>query len=146
MQDRPTYTTADMAVLVPTKDRPDSVRSLLESLAAQTSLPGRVVVADGGRSVRGVVESFADRLRVDHVACFPPGQIRQRKAGLAALGSGHRLVAFLDDKVVLEPDALERMAACWNRVEPETAGIGFNIMNMPPSEPSRVYGYFGVKG
>jgi len=140
------YAASDMAVVVPTKDRPDSVRTLLESLAAQTARPGLVVVVDGGRSVRSIVESFADVFPVRYAECHPPAQIRQRKMGLGMLAEGTRLVACLDDKIVLEPDALERMVACWNRVEPETAGIGFNITNMAPSQPSRVYRLFGVTG
>ncbi|MEF2230112.1 MAG: glycosyltransferase family A protein [Pseudodesulfovibrio sp.] len=140
------YAASDMAVVVPTKDRPDSVRTLLESLAAQTARPGLVVVVDGGRSVRSIVESFGDVFPVRYAECHPPAQIRQRKIGLGMLDDRTRLVACLDDKIVLEPEALERMVACWNRVEPETAGIGFNITNMAPSQPSRVYRLFGVTG
>lgn len=39
-------------------------------------------------------------------------------------------MATLDDDIILEPDAIEKILNFWNQVEPETAGIGFNITNM----------------
>lgn len=146
MTTRNEYSAEQLAVLVPTKDRPDSVCALLESLATQTYRPGRVVIAATGQSIEEQISAFSDRLVIEYIHCERPGQIHQRKTGLAALGTEVRLVAFLDDKITLEPDAMEAMIDCWNRVEPETAGIGFNIVNMPPSEPSPVYHHFGVGG
>ena len=142
--ERHTYTSDELAIVVPTKDRPDSVRALLESLSAQTSRPSQVILVDGGDSVEAMVMSFAQEIPVEYAGCHPPGQIKQRKLGLGMLGDRIKLVAFLDDKVVLDRDALEEMLACWNRVEPETAGVGFNITNGSPNEYSRCYKYFFV--
>lgn len=58
-----------MAFLVPTKDRPEKLKNLLESLAHQTELCGRVIIIDGGDSVRDVVMAVADRLPVEYREC-----------------------------------------------------------------------------
>ena len=42
--------TVKLAYVVPTKDRPDDLRKLLESLAAQTRAPDQIVIVDGGYS------------------------------------------------------------------------------------------------
>ena len=127
----PPYSGRDLAWLVPTKDRPGHVRTLLESLAAQTVPCGRVIVVASGASVQDVVERFGDRLPVEYFHS-EPGQIRQRNLGIRQLDESNALVGLLDDDLVLEPDALEKMIELWNRVEPDTAGVGFNIVNAPP--------------
>lgn len=126
------YFGKDLACLVPTKDRPENVSALLDSLAAQTIACGRVMIVDGGDSIESIVTGYRGRLAVEYFRCQPPGQIRQRNLGLSKLDARTALVGFMDDDLVLEPDAVEQLIACWNRVAPETAGIGFNIANASP--------------
>ncbi|HYC45256.1 MAG TPA: glycosyltransferase family 2 protein [Burkholderiales bacterium] len=132
----PRYTGRDLAWLIPTKDRPDVIRELLESLAAQTIPCGRVLVVASGIDIEDVVMAFRDRLPIEYFRCEPPGQIRQRNLGISRLDERTPLVGFLDDDLMLEPDALEQMIAFWNRVDAETAGVGFNIVNAPPPPSS----------
>lgn len=139
---RRTYRGQDLACLVPTMDRPVRVRALLESLVVQTVPCGRIMIVDGGESIESLVAGFRDRLPVDYDRCTPPGQIRQRKLGLSMLDARTPLVGFMDDDLVLEPDAVEEMIACWNRVAPETAGIGFNIVSEPPRRGSLLAALF----
>ena len=79
---------------------------------------------------------FRDRLPVEYFHCEPPGQIRQRNLGLVHMDERTPLIGFLDDDLILEPDALERMIEFWNRAEPDTAGVGFNVVNAPPYRTS----------
>lgn len=131
-----TYTGSDVAMLLPTKDRPQKVADLLESLTIQGVAPGRVIVIDGGESIEDTLARFADRLPVEYVACHPPGQIRQRNMGISMLDEATPLVCFLDDDLVFAPDALERMIDFWNSQEEMPAGVGFNITNAPPPRSS----------
>lgn len=140
-----TYTSRDLTCIVPTKDRPQKVANLLDTLAKQTALPGRVLIIDGGHSVQHVVNSFSDRLLVERHPCHPPGQIRQRNLGISMLDKAAKLVAFLDDDLELEPDAIENMIELWNRVESETAGIGFNVVNERPCRNS-LLDYLSLRG
>jgi glycosyltransferase involved in cell wall biosynthesis len=138
------YSADDLAVLVPTKDRPEKIRNLLDSLAAQSARPGRILIIDGGTSVRDVVVSYADRLPVEHHVCRPPGQIRQRNLGISLLDSRTPLVACFDDDIVLEPEAVAEMIRFWRHSDPQTAAVSFNIINTPPDRASLLQRLFLV--
>lgn len=135
------YTGRDVAFIIPTKDRPDKLRSLLNSLSQQTEHCGQVIIVDGGQSAKDVVASFSERLPVEYYECSPPGQIRQRNMGITRLKDAIPLVGFIDDDLVLEVDALEKMIDFWNRVEEDTAGVGFNIVNIPSRRHSKFWGF-----
>lgn len=136
------YTGRDVAFIIPTKDRPEKLINLLDSLSRQAVECGQIIVVDGGKSVKEVVRSFSDRLPVEYYECCPPGQIRQRNVGIAKLGGSIVLVGFIDDDMVLEANALEKMIDFWNRVEENTAGVGFNLVNIPPFRHSKLWGFF----
>lgn len=138
------YTGQDLAFIIPTKDRPEKVKNLLDSMANQTITCGRIIIVDGGQSVRDIVMSFSDSLPVEYYTCFPPGQIRQKNKGVSLLNDQTRLVGFLDDDIVLYPQALERMIIFWNWCEPDTAGVSFNIVNGPSYRYSWVKALMGM--
>lgn len=133
-----------MALIIPTKDRPQKVKALLDSMVRQTVPCGRVIIVDGGRSVKDIVMSFSDRLPVEYCECHPPGQIRQKNKGISLLNRRTSLVGFLDDDIVLEPEALERMMTFWNECEADTAGVSFNIINSPSYRYSWVKALMGM--
>ncbi|MSQ71298.1 MAG: glycosyltransferase [Betaproteobacteria bacterium] len=120
-----------IAFVIPTKDRPDDLRRMLESLAAQSTQPHQVIVVDGSDPpIRHVVDGFP-ALPLDYVRVFPPSLARQRNAGMQQLRAEITLAGYLDDDVVLEPDAVASMLTCWRAASPDTGGIAFNIVNNP---------------
>ena len=140
------YSGQHLAILIPTKDRPAKITNLLDSLVAQKEPCGRIVIVDGGQSIRDLVMSYADRLPVQHHLCDPPGQIRQRNLGISMLDDRTPLVACLDDDIVLEVGAVAAMIAFWSRCEPTTAGVGFNITNTPPEPRTWIRALFFLSG
>lgn len=138
------YTGQDLAFIIPTKDRPEKLRNALNSITQQTVPCGRVIVVNGGQSVKDIVMSFSDRLPVEYYECHPPSQIRQRNMGISLLNDRTPLVGFLDDDIVLEPQALETMITFWNKCSKNTAGVSFNIANSPPFRHSRVKALIGM--
>src|SRR5882724_9720026 len=140
------YTPAQLAIVVPTKDRPEKIRTLLDSLCRQTVRCGRIVIIDGGASVRDLILGYVDRLPIEHHVCSSPGQIRQRNIGIALLDAGTPLIACLDDDLVFETDAMERMVNFWNTCEADTAAVSFNVINVPPEPNSWVRRLFGIAG
>jgi glycosyltransferase involved in cell wall biosynthesis len=85
-----------LSVIVCTRDRPQSLRACLESLAVQIFPPGEVVVVDNSTS--GNARSIAEgRPGVAYVHEPRPGLSVARNAGLAAARG--ELVAFTDDDV-----------------------------------------------
>lgn len=136
---RKTYSSKEVSIIIPTKDRPEKIRNLLNSLADQTVPCGRVIVVDGGNSVRDVVLGFTDRLPVEHHVCNPPGQIRQRNMGKNLLDERTLLVGCIDDDIVLERNALEEMINFWNHTDINTAGVGFNGIHYSVSNYSSIF-------
>jgi len=135
-QTRQIYTGQDVAFIIPTKDRPGKVKTVLNSLARQSVQCGRVIVVDGGQSVKDIVMCFGDRLPVEYYKCYPPGQIRQRNMAISLLDDRTPLVGLLDDDIVVETQALKSMITFWNKCEPDTAGVSFNIVNKHSTFPA----------
>lgn len=125
------YQSHDLSIVVPTYKRPVKLRNLLASVASQSAPVGRMIIVDGSTEGEAVVQEFRNRIEILYLRCDPPGQIRQRNLALAQIQKRDRLVTLLDDDIVLLPDAVQEMIAMWNRVEPDTAGICFNLVNEP---------------
>lgn len=99
---------ADVAIIVPTLRRPESLERALRSLFAQTGVADRVsgiVVVDNDPtgSARPTVEGLRDQspwaLTYQHAPV--PGVATARNAGLAATGAS--IIAFLDDDEAAAP-------------------------------------------
>ena len=70
-----------IAFVVPTKDRPEDLRRMLASLAAQSRKADQIVVVDGSEPpVRHVVEEFPG-IGIEYVRVFPPSLAQQRNGG-----------------------------------------------------------------
>jgi GT2 family glycosyltransferase len=127
----------DLAFVVATMDRPLLIARLLESLVAQTVVPGEVIVADGGATLVTDVCRTPRPFSVRHLACRPPSASRQRNAGIGAVGPGAAFVGFLDDDILLEPRAVEAMMAFFDTAPADVGGAAFNMSNHPPLRAAR---------
>lgn len=125
--------------VVATKDRPDDLRRMLESLATQTRLPDLIIIVDSSAApVSRVTAEFNGRIQVRYMHHEPPSASGQRNAGIAAVPRDIDLIAFLDDDATLEPNALERMLAFWANAPADIGGVSFNLINHPAQELSRM--------
>ncbi len=135
-----------LAYVVPTKDRPDDLRVLLASLAAQTEMPHQIVIVDGSNpDISSVCKEFP-KLPITYVRCFPPSLSKQRNAGMAALADGIDLAGYLDDDLELDADATERMLQFWRNASEDTGGAALSIRNQPQLQHSRLLQFFGITG
>jgi GT2 family glycosyltransferase len=120
-----------IAFVVPTKDRPDDLRKMLQSLAVQTRLPDQLIIVDGSDPpIKQVTDSFP-QLNIDYVRVFPPSLAAQRNAGMRQLRPEITLAGYLDDDVVVEPEAVAAMLDFWERGGTELGGVSFLITNNP---------------
>ncbi len=89
----------------------ESVRSLIDSIAAQSRFPDEVIICDGGstdNTVR-ILDEYTGRLPL-RILTRPGANISQgRNAAISA--AAHDLIAVTDAGVRLEPDWLARLAA-----------------------------------
>lgn len=126
-----------ISLIVATKDRPDDLRRLLESLRLQTFIPAEIVVVDASRdSVESVVTAFP-ALRARYVRHLPASAAAQRNAGIRACDPSATLIAFADDDTTFEPNSFAAMLRFWESTAPDVLGASFNILNYrPPSGQS----------
>jgi glycosyltransferase involved in cell wall biosynthesis len=118
-----------IALVVPTKDRPDDLRKLLLSIASQTRKPDQLIVVDGSNpDVQHVISDFSG-LGIDYVRVYPPSLSQQRNAGMRRLAPDITLAGYLDDDIVLESSAIDVMLQFWSGAPADIGGAAFNITN-----------------
>ncbi len=116
-------------LVVGTVGRAAALRELLDSLAAQTRPPARVIVVDQSAddTVEGVLEAHPGGLEIVHLRSAP-GLSRARNTGLAAATA--TLVGFPDDDCAYPPDLLARVAGAF------AADPGLDLLTGRTAEPS----------
>jgi len=118
-----------ISLVVATKDRPEDLRRLLESLRHQTATPDEIVIVDASReSVESVVTAFPELL-TKYVRHWPPSAAAQRNAGIRVCDLSATLIAFADDDTTFEPDSLAAMLRFWECAAGDVLGASFNILN-----------------
>ena len=124
-----------IAYVVPTKDRRDDLRKLLESLARQTVRPDQIVIVDASDPpIRDLTDEYP-QLPLTYVREFPPSLARQRNAGMAAISDHITIAGYIDDDLELAEDATERMLAYWSGAPTSVGGAAFTIVNQPSRHP-----------
>lgn len=132
---------AQVSVIVPTIGRPASIRALLESLAAQTVVPGEVLVADASdaEETLRVVSNPAwlkSGLVIRHLRVSPPNAVRQRVAAISA--SRGETLLLLDDDVELEAGCVEELLRGM-AFAPEVVAVVADFSNQRWSGPTRAW-------
>lgn len=137
----PVGTPADLAatVIIPTRNRADSLCDVVASLLKQTCLPRELLIIDQSADDTG-------RRRVAELFAAAPAAVRQaitlrhvldpslsgvpaaRNYAVAHAGGDYWL--FLDDDVVLEPDYIERILDVY-RADPGVTGVSGVVTNYP---------------
>ena len=126
-----------ITAIIPTIGRADSLRALLESLAAQTQKPDEVIIADASNDpdTARVVADEA-RLCVKRIHVEPPNAVRQRMAAIDLAHSDNLLL--LDDDVVLEPDCVQHMLAVLQENE-DVVAVSADFNNQTWPAPTRIW-------
>jgi GT2 family glycosyltransferase len=101
------------SVIICTRDRPDDLRTCLQSLTRLEELPTEVIIVDNAPktdSTRRVVDDAAGgSLPLRYVLEEQPGLSTARNAGITAAGGD--IIAFTDDDVQVHPAWLSRLCA-----------------------------------
>ena len=97
-----------ISVIIPTFNKPEVLKKCLQALQEQTWTDFEIIVVDDGSNdkegVRNIVEQFSV---TQFIQQSNQGAPRARNEGFKA--SNGEYVIFLDDDVVLKPQALEKM-------------------------------------
>jgi len=126
------------AFVVATKDRPHDLRKMLRSLLGQTHRPDQTVIIDSSiEPVSGVKQEYPE-LNIKYIHHTPPSASAQRNIGIGSVDPDMELIGFLDDDIVLAPNALERMLKFWQAAPNYLGGCAFNLMNPFPRSASKL--------
>lgn len=117
-----------ISAVLPTRNRPEALDRMLQSLRAQDAIPAQLIVVDASDDAasRDVVRAFSASdaaCAVTWRAAAVPGAAAQRNEGVAL--AAHPTVAFFDDDIVFEPGCVAHL---WRALEADPALGGVNAM------------------
>jgi len=125
------HTIQNLAILVATKDRPNQLQKLLESIHKSTNLPSKILVVYSGVDITSVSSFFENKINLELIYSAVSSQMYQKSIGIKALGNTYNWVLFLDDDLVLEVDTIEKLYSEYldNSNFAHIAGFGLAILN-----------------
>ena len=126
---------AGSTFIIATRNRPTELLETVQSLVAQTVLPGELCIVDSSDEtpVRADIEKLCDEveLALDYLHPAPRGLTVQRNLGLDR--SSGDPVFLIDDDVYLAPDCHEEVLKEYDRWGPELGGVRASAIT--PSKP-----------
>jgi len=130
------HTIQNLAILIATKNRPNQLQKLLESIHKSSNLPGKILVVYSGADITSVTSFFEDKVNLELIYSTVASQMYQKSLGIKALGNTYNWVLFLDDDIVLEVSTIERMYSEYldNSKFADFAGFGLSILNRSTRE------------
>lgn len=126
-----TKTYKQLEIIVATKDRPDHIARMLESLSNSTKIPAKIFIVYYGSILESQLLLSNPLLNLQFIQSQIASQIFQKKLGLKALSEDCKWVLFLDDDVVIETNTLEKLFELYlkNNTLSNYAGFGLAIKN-----------------
>jgi len=95
-----------VAILIPTRNRPNHLANLLRSITLSTIKPIQVVVVASGQNVESVIYRFRESLQITYRHTETKGQIAQKRIGLELISKEIEWCLFLDDDLILGDSAI----------------------------------------
>jgi len=115
--------------VVATKDRPDDLGKMLQSISDQSIHPEQIIIVDASvEPVEKITIKF-HQLNIKYVRHPWPSASKQRNAGIKSIGPDIELIGFLDDDIVFELGAMEKMLDFWRQAPEDIGGCAFNLKN-----------------
>ena len=86
------YSSNDLAIIIPTKDRPKEIELLLKSILKQEITIGKIIIVSSGIDISSNLDNYYNLLPIEHYIT-EPGQILQRNYAISKLDNTTKLVA-----------------------------------------------------
>jgi GT2 family glycosyltransferase len=119
---------SEVAILIPTRNRPEKVVKLLDSLNSSTIKPNQIIIVASGEDIKNYLGRFEESFQISYKHTQISGQIAQKKIGITLLNEKNNWCLFLDDDLVVDPTAIERALEEVNsRVSESVIGVGFSL-------------------
>lgn len=110
-----TDTKQSIAVLIPTMNRPDTLKKTLNSYFSGIVIPDQIVVVDQSTEknvrerIKNVVRAYADKSRVDYIFQRTPSSTMARNTAMRFCTTD--IVIWSDDDVIVKKDTLSNIAS-----------------------------------
>ncbi|HEY4688315.1 MAG TPA: glycosyltransferase [Anaerolineae bacterium] len=118
-----------VSLIFTVKNEAESIRALLDSIAAQTHLPDEVIVCDGG-STDGTLDALRAESRLPIRIVEQPGANISQGRNAAIEAASGEIIASTDAGVRLDPDWLKHLAAPFER-DPQTSVVAGFFLPAP---------------
>ena len=120
-----------VALLIPTRNRPEKVTKLLDSVCNSFVCPQQIVIVASGEDILPAISTYKNKLNITYVFSEVAGQVNQKKLGLEVIEHEIDWVAFLDDDVIVCPEtfssAFETIESLESIQQSQISGVGFRI-------------------
>ena len=141
MFDNKAVTADEVAIICPTKNQPQKIIRLMESLKTCGIKLTQIIIADGGNNLQSVLKRYENFfLNLQCVYCPIDGQVLQRNFVYRFLKNNIRLVIHMDDDITLDKNSIKMMLKFWNKeknfVGQPLIGASFNIIDIKKQKDS----------
>lgn len=128
------------SIVIPTKDRPECVKIILESIKQQKYTDYEVIVSDNAseRNCKEAVEEMKDSRFMYYRNENTLGICDSFEAAIEHANG--QWVMMFGDKNILYPDGLEKLCRCLEKKNPEILNFGHDFLGPINPDRSLVYG------
>lgn len=122
----------NFSILIATKNRPNELALLLDSITKSTILPSKLVIVFAGTDINQIVSHYASKLNIELIRSEIESQIFQKSEGVKALKNNDGWVLFLDDDVLIDSKAIEILVNqyLYNDKYSQYVGFGLAVKNI----------------
>jgi len=120
-------TNSEISILIATKDRPESLYLLLDSISKSTILPSKLIIVYSGVDITEIVGRFNLKLNIEIMRSEIESQIFQKSKGIESLKDKNGWLLFLDDDVTLDSRAIEILIKQYINCEKYSQYVGFGL-------------------
>jgi len=117
-----------LAILIPTRNRPNQTSELLRSITQSSLRPEQVIVVASGQDISDVIKNYESILPLTYIFTDIRGQIAQKKIGVAHINANIDWCLFLDDDLLLDKDTIKNaFFAASSYPKSNIIGIGLSL-------------------
>jgi len=131
-----------IAILIATRDRPENLMVLLDSLQFSSKKFDQVVIVSSGLKISNVIQNY--KFKIDHVHLEGKGQAKQKIQGIKMVEKDIDWVLFLDDDVTITEEAFTCLIENYleNPLYASYSGFGLKIKNLFIPQRSKILNKF----
>lgn len=117
-----------IAVVIPTRNRPEKLHKVLTSIANSSVKPRQVVVVSSGENVQTIIDKFKESLSITYAHSHVVGQVAQKKLAISMINQDVDWCLFSDDDVIFDSEAIAKAFEIVNvHDNEEIIGVGFRL-------------------